>query len=97
MTSKTKPAANAKQVAQISWLALAIIVLAQMQMAFNVNAIPVSVGPIVEDLNTAATNVGTALVIYSLFVAAFVMVGAKLGKIFGARLVFQIAVLAHGA
>jgi MFS family permease len=97
MTSKTKPAANAKQVAQISWLALAVIVLAQMQMAFNVNAIPVSVGPIVEDLNTAATNVGTALVIYSLFVAAFVMVGAKLGKIFGARLVFQIAVLAHGA
>jgi MFS family permease len=97
MTSKTKQAANAKQVAQISWLALAVIVLAQMQMAFNVNAIPVSVGPIVEDLDTAATNVGTALVIYSLFVAAFVMVGAKLGKIFGARLVFQITVLVHGA
>lgn len=82
---------------QASWLALIVLVLAQMQMAFNVNAIPVSVGPIVEELNTSATSVGTALVIYSLFVAAFVMVGAKLGKIFGNRLVFQVAVLAHGA
>jgi MFS family permease len=84
-------------VGQASWLSLIVIVLAQMQMAFNVNAIPVSVGPIVEALNTAATDVGTALVVYSLFVAAFVMIGAKLGKIFGERLVFQITVLIHGA
>lgn len=97
MSAQTKPPAKTSQAAYVSWLALVVIVLAQMQMAFNVNAIPVSVGPIVEDLNTAATNVGTALVVYSLFVAAFVMVGAKLGKIFGARLVFQITVLAHGA
>jgi MFS family permease len=67
-----------------------------MQMAFNVNALPVSIGPISEDLNTSATAVGTALVIYSLFVAAFVMLGAKLGKLFGARLVFQVTVVAHG-
>ena len=37
----------------------------------------VSIGPIVEELNVSATSVGTALVFYSLFVAAFVMVGAK--------------------
>lgn len=73
-----------------------IIVLAQMQMAFNVNALPVSIGPISEDLNVSATAVGTALVIYSLFVAAFVMLGAKLGKLLGARLVFQVTVVAHG-
>lgn len=75
---------------------MAIIVLAQLQMAFNVNAIPVSMGPIVDDLNIPATSVGTALVVYSLFVAAFVMVGSKLGKIFGARLVFQTTALLHG-
>ena len=80
-----------------SWLPMAVLVLAQMQMAFNVNAIPVSVGPIVDDLNTTATSVGTALVVYSLFVAAFVMLGAKIGKALGARLVFQVTVLAHGA
>jgi MFS family permease len=40
--------------------------------------------------------VSTALVVYSLFVAAFVMLGAKLGKLFGERLVFQISAVAHG-
>lgn len=82
---------------QVSWLAMGVIVLAQMQMAFNVNAIPVSIGPIVEELHISSTSVGTALVVYSLFVAAFVMVGAKLGKIVGERLMFQVMVLAHGA
>jgi MFS family permease len=98
MTKQTTAAAKSPPTASEAapWLALIVIVLAQMQMAFNVNAIPVSVGPIVDDLNTSATSVGTALVIYSLFVAAFVMVGAKLGKIFGARLIFQVAALAHG-
>ncbi|HOU41991.1 MAG TPA: MFS transporter [Promineifilum sp.] len=88
-----KPAAVAQSE---SWLPMAILVLAQVQMAFNVNAIPVSMGPIVEQLGIPATSVGTALVVYSLFVAAFVMVGSKLGKMFGARLVFQLTALAHG-
>lgn len=73
-----------------------VIMLAQIQMAFNVNALPVSIGGIVEDFDTQATTVGTALVVYSLFVAAFVMLGAKLGKLFGERLVFQVTVVAHG-
>jgi len=79
-----------------SWAPLAIIVLAQLQMGINVNALPVSLGPILEDLNASATSVATALVLYSLFVAAFVMLGAKIGKLFGERLVFQVSVLAHG-
>lgn len=80
-----------------SWLALVIIVIAQIQMAFNVMAIPVLVGPIVEELNVPATAVGTALVFYSLFVAGFVLLGARIGKIAGERLIFQITVLLHGA
>ena len=80
-----------------SWLPMTIILMAQMQMAFNVNAIPVSIGPIVDELGVSATAVGTALVFYSLFVAAFVMVGAKLGRLFGARVVFQVSVVLHGA
>lgn len=81
----------------VSWTAFGIIMLAQVQMAFNVSAIPVSVGPISDELGISATDVGTALVIYSLFVAAFVILGAKLGKIIGERLVFQVSAVAHGA
>jgi len=79
-----------------SWMPFIVIVLAQIQLAINVSALPVSIGPLVADLNTSAMSVGSALVIYSLFVAAFVILGAKIGKIIGTRLVFQISVLAHG-
>lgn len=97
MTEKTNSSPGAAAAPAASWLPLVVILLAQIQMAFNVNAIPVSVGPIVEELGIPATSVGTALVFYSLFVAAFVLVGAKLGKMFGDRLVFQVTALAHGA
>lgn len=90
----TQPTAAPADVAA-PWLALMVIVLAQIQMSFNVNAVPVSIGPIVEDLKTPATSVATALVIYSLVVAALVMVGAKLGAMLGARLVFQAGVVLH--
>lgn len=95
MSTKTAGTPGAAA-AQASWLALIIIMAAQLQMGFNVNALPVSIGPIVEELNAPSTAVGTAIVIYSLFVAAFVMLGAKLGKLFGARLIFQVGVLGHG-
>jgi MFS family permease len=73
-----------------------IIALAQIQMGFNVSALPVSIGGIVEDFNTSPSSVSTALVVYSLAVAGFVMLGAKLGKLFGARIIFQIGVIMHG-
>jgi len=96
MAEKSTGSGAATVAATASWLPMIIILMAQIQMAFNVNALPVSIGPISEDLATPATSVGTALVIYSLFVAAFVMVGAKIGKLFGERLVFQVTVILHG-
>lgn len=80
-----------------SWLPLIVILLAQIQMGMNVNAIPISIGGIVYDFETSPTSVGSALVVYSLAVAAFVLLGAKLGKLIGPKIVFQITVLLHGA
>ena len=97
MATKNAAPTIAQAAVRVSWAPLAIIVLAQLQMGININALPVSLGPIVDDLNAPATSVATALVIYSLFVAAFVMLGAKIGKMFGERLVFQVSALAHGA
>ncbi|MEZ4518162.1 MAG: MFS transporter [Chloroflexota bacterium] len=96
-TQSSEPTGTTPELQATSWLPLLVIVLAQVQMAFNVNAIPVSIGAIVDDLNVSPTSVGTALVVYSLFVAAFVLLGARVGKMIGARLAFQITVLAHGA
>ena len=96
MAQQSAKLSSTDAIVSVSWLPLVIIVLAQLQMGINVNALPVSLGPIIEDINAPATSVATALVLYSLFVAAFVMLGAKIGKMFGERLVFQISVLAHG-
>jgi len=77
------------------WFGLIIIVLAQLQMVLNVSALPVSLGPISADLHAPATAAATALLLYSLCVAAFVMVGAKIGKIAGERLVFRASAVVH--
>jgi MFS family permease len=65
-------------------------------MSFNINALRVSVGGIVASFNTSPTTVGTAIVIHSLVVAGLVMLGAKIGVLFGARSVFQAMVVLFG-
>lgn len=77
------------------WLPLVIILLAQVQLGFNVNALVMLMGEIVDEFDTTATMVGTALVVYSLAVAGLVMLGARFGAILGARRAFQIGVLAQ--
>jgi MFS family permease len=96
MTSKTDLKTNVTSAVRASWLPMLIIALAQIQMGFNVSALPVSIGGIVEDFNTSPSSVSSALVVYSLAVAGFVMLGAKLGKVIGSRLAFQIGVIGHG-
>ena len=74
------------------WLPMVVIALAQMLMSFNVSAIPVSMSGMVNSFNTPPTTVATAVVMYSLGVSGFVMLGAKLGQRFGIKRFFQVAV-----
>ncbi|MRG59925.1 MFS transporter [Agromyces sp. CFH 90414] len=66
--------------------------LAQVLMSFNVSALPVSIGGMVEEFGVSPTDVSTAIVMYGLAVAALVMVGAKIGQRFGWVLVFRVVV-----
>lgn len=75
-----------------SWLPMAVIAMGQMLMSFNVAALPVSMSGMVERFRTAPTTVGTAIVMYSLGVSGFVMLGAKLGQRFGSKVFFQAAI-----
>jgi len=84
-------------VIKASWLPMVIIALAQIQLGFNVNALTISMGAIVEDLQVPPAMVGTALVVYSLAVAGLVMLGAKIGRMIGSRLAFQIGIAAQAA
>ncbi len=98
MSSKTsltpKPSAPIEEAA--SWLPLIVVVLTQIQASFAVNALTVSMGGITTDLNTPATSVGTAITAGTFAMAAFILLGAKVGAKFGTKRVFQIALLVHG-
>ena len=78
---------------QASWLPMIVIAMGQMLMSFNVAALPVSMSGMVNSFNTPPTTVGTAIVMYSLGVSGFVMLGAKLGQRFGSKIFFQAAVV----
>jgi MFS family permease len=75
-----------------SWVPMIVIAMGQMLMSFNVAALPVSMSGMVKSFNTAPTTVGTAIVMYSLGVSGFVMLGGKLGQRFGSKIFFQVAV-----
>ncbi len=79
--------------APASWVPMIVIAMGQMLMSFNVASLPVSMSGMVNSFNTPPTTVGTAIVMYSLGVSAFVMLGAKLGQRFGSKIFFQVAVL----
>jgi predicted MFS family arabinose efflux permease len=66
--------------------------LAQVLMSFNVAALPISLGGMVEDFNVSPTTASTTIVIYGLAVAALVMTGAKVGQRLGWLGVFRTVV-----
>lgn len=86
---------RADATATASWLPLIVVVLTQIQASFAVNALTVSMAPITEDLDTAASSVGTAITAGTFSMAAFILLGAKVGARYGTRRVFQLAVAIH--
>jgi MFS family permease len=73
-----------------------VIASVQIQLAFQVSALIISMGAIVDEFEASPTIISTAVVVYSLCVAGFVMLGAKIGSVFGSRIVFQVSLLIHG-
>jgi MFS family permease len=73
---------------------MAGLFLAQVLMSFNVAALPVSLGGIVEDFGVPPTTASSTIVVYGLTVAALVMTGAKLGQRIGWVVMFRIMIAA---
>jgi MFS family permease len=69
-----------------------VIAMGQALMSFNVAALPVSMGGMVESFGVPPTTIGTAIIMYSMGVSGFVLLGAKLGQRFGSKIFFQASV-----
>ncbi len=58
-------------------------------LAFNISTLKISIDAIVATYGTTANTVKSAIITYSLVVAACIMVGAKVSAALGARRVFR--------
>ena len=96
MATQAVSPASAEAEVRDSWVPMIVIAMGQMLMSFNVAAIPVSMGGMVASFNTPPTTVGTAVVLYSLGVSGFILLGSKLGQRFGSKIFFQAAVAMLG-
>lgn len=73
-----------------SWAPMVGLFLGQVLMSFNVAALPISLGGMVDDFGVAPTVASQTIVVYGLAVAALVMAGAKLGQRLGWVYMFRI-------
>ena len=88
----TAPTTEATGIRRASWVPMIGLFLAQILMSYNVSALPVSLGGMVDTFGVPPTDVSTAIVTYGLVVAALVMVGAKIGQRVGWVLMFRIVI-----
>jgi MFS family permease len=78
-----------------SWLPLGILGAAQFVMVLDSSVMNVSISQIVHDLNTSIQGVQSAITMYTLVMAAFMLVGAKLGDMYGRDRVFAIGLAVY--
>lgn len=92
MTTDTTQGTTPDHLEKRSWLPMVSLFLAQVLMSFNVAALPISLGGLVEDFGVPPTIASSTIVVYGLAVAALVMTGAKLGQRVGWVLIFRVVV-----
>jgi hypothetical protein len=60
-----------------------------MLIVSDVNALRISIGAIVDEFGVSSADVQTALVVYSLTTATFVILSAKSGALYGSLRLFR--------
>jgi MFS family permease len=70
---------------------------AQFVMVLDTSVMNVAISQIVEDIDTTIQGVQTAITLYTLVMAAFMLLGAKLGDILGRNRGFAVGLAIYGA
>jgi hypothetical protein len=79
------------------WIPLAMLASAQFVMVLDTSVMNVAISQIVQDLHTTIQGVQTAITLYTLVMAAFMLLGAKLGDILSRNRAFAIGLAIYGA
>jgi MFS family permease len=78
------------------WIPLMMLASAQFVMVLDTSVMNVAISQIVDDLHTSIAGVQTAITLYTLVMAAFMLLGAKLGDILGRNRAFAIGLGIYG-
>ena len=78
------------------WVPMLILASAQFVMVLDTSVMNVAISQIVDDLDTTIQGVQTAITLYTLVMAAFMLLGAKLGDILGRNRTFAIGLAIYG-
>lgn len=79
------------------WLVLIIMCAAQFIMVLDTTVMNVSVSAVVEDLDTSISMVQLAITLYTLVMGSLMLLGGRMGDIFGRKKIFGIGLLVYGA
>jgi len=80
----------------VSWSVIIMLAAAQFIMVLDTTVMNVSISQIVSDLNTTIVGLQTAITLYTLVMAAFMLIGGKLGDRWGARRAYAIGLVIYG-
>ncbi|MGY6024607.1 MFS transporter [Streptomyces spinosirectus] len=78
------------------WRALIVLGTAQFLMVLDTSVMNVSISQLVEDFDTEVTTIQAVITLYALVMAAFMLIGGRLGDILGRRRLFFIGLIVYG-
>lgn len=78
------------------WLPILILAIAQFVMVLDGTVMNVSISTVASDLGTNITGMQTAITVFTLTMAAFMLTGGKLGDILGRQRAFRIGGVIYG-
>lgn len=78
------------------WTPLILLAVAQFVMILDSTVMNVSISTVAKDLGTTITGMQAAITLYALTMAAFMLIGGKLGDIWGRSRAFVIGLVVYG-
>ncbi len=78
------------------WIPILILSLAQFVMVLDGTVMNVSISTVAYDLGSTITGMQTAITLFTLTMAAFMLTGGKLGDIWGRQRAFRIGGVIYG-
>ena len=89
-------ARNERTAASAASVVLLTLASAQFLMTLDTSVMNVSISTVAKDVGTTVTGIQTAITMYTLVMAAFMITGGKIGQIIGRKRAFTIGAVIYG-